>query len=354
MHPCLEKDMNSTQSQWCKEVSTQLRIASVDVEIVLFDGFSLPGVAAVIEIFQRANASARAPSDGAPLYNVSLLSASGGSVVSSSSVHVCTENTAAQRASSPTILLFIAGGAGAERAACDERLSAWVRQRHAVSTIVCPISEGQLILDAAGLSARYDEPHADAPNVHRIHRHDQSHSAHAVRAALRTPRDNPRDGMLERLARALAPDADDADDTEADFSAGAELPHPVSDKIMASARWLQANAERPISIELAAEVAAMSERNFLRRFKAEIGVTPSDYLQRARLELSCRMLIESQLPVDKIARRCGIGSGGQLAKLFKKHLSTTPTEYRSRNASGRRVLVRSSDSRYRAPLHSCA
>ncbi|WP_250452161.1 helix-turn-helix domain-containing protein [Caballeronia sp. ATUFL_M2_KS44] len=342
--------MNSTQSQWCKEESTSLRSASVDVEIVLFDGFSLPGVAAVIEVFHRANAAARTPSGGAPLYNVSLLSASGGSVVSSSAVHVCTENAAAQRASSPTILLFIAGGAGAERAACDERLSAWVRQRHAVSTIVCPISEGQLILDAVGLAARYDEPHADAPNVHHIHRHDQAHSAHAVRAALRTPKENPRDGMLERLARALAPDTDDAD---ADISFDAALPHPVSDKIMASARWLQANAERPISIELAAEVAAMSERNFLRRFKAEIGVTPSDYLQRARLELSCRMLIESQLPVDKIARRCGIGSGGQLAKLFKKHLSTTPTEYRSRNAGGHRVFVRPADSRYRGALHSC-
>lgn len=344
--------MNSTQSQWCKEVSAQLGSASVDVEIVLFDGFSLPGVAAVIEIFQRANAGARTQAGGAPLYNVSLLSASGGSVVSSSSVHVCTENTAVPRASSPTILLFIAGGAGAERAACDERLSAWVRQRHAISTIVCPISEGQLILDAAGLAARYDEPHADAPNVHRIHRHGQAHSAHAVRAALRTPKENPRDGMLERLARALAPDTDDAE-AEADFSVGAEWPHPVSDKIMASARWLEANAERPISIELAAEVAAMSERNFLRRFKAEIGVTPSDYLQRARLELSCRMLVESQLPVDKIARRCGIGSGGQLAKLFKKHLSTTPTEYRSRNTSGHRVFVRPGDSRYRGSLHSC-
>ncbi|MFM0136047.1 helix-turn-helix domain-containing protein [Caballeronia grimmiae] len=343
--------MNSTQGQWCKEVSTQLRGGSVDVEIVLFDGFSLPGVAAVIEIFQRANACTRAPSDGAPLYNVLLLSASGGSVVSSSSVHVCTEKTAVQRALSPTILLFIAGGAGAERAACDERLSAWVRQRHTISTIVCPICEGQLILDAVGLAGRYDDPHFDAANVHQLHRHDQAHTAHTIQAALWAPKENRRDEMLERLARALTPDMRDA---EADFPFSAELAQPVSAKIMASARWLQENAERPISIEMAAEVAAMSERNFLRRFKAEIGVTPSDYLQRARLELSCRMLLESQLPVDKIARRCGIGSGGQLARLFKKHLSTTPTEYRSRNTDAYRVFGRPGDFRYRESLHSCA
>jgi Transcriptional regulator containing an amidase domain and an AraC-type DNA-binding HTH domain len=75
----------------------------------------------------------------------------------------------------------------------------------------------------------------------------------------------------------------------------------------------------------------MSERNFLRRFKSEIGMTPSDYLLRARLNMSCRMLVESRLPVDKIARRCGIGSGGQLSKLFRKYLETTPTDYRTRN-----------------------
>ena len=60
-------------------------------------------------------------------------------------------------------------------------------------------------------------------------------------------------------------------------------------------------------------------------------MTPSDYLLRARLNMSCRMLVESRLPVDKIARRCGIGSGGQLSKLFRKYLATTPTDYRMRN-----------------------
>ena len=105
----------------------------------------------------------------------------------------------------------------------------------------------------------------------------------------------------------------------------------VSEQITASARWLEANVERPVSIDDAAQVAAMSERNFLRRFKSEIGMTPSDYLQRARLNMSCKMLVESSLPVDKVARRCGVNSGAQLARLFRKYLSTTPTEYRARN-----------------------
>lgn len=103
----------------------------------------------------------------------------------------------------------------------------------------------------------------------------------------------------------------------------------MSEKIQASARWFEANCDRPIAIDEAAQVAPMSERNFLRRFKIEMGVTPSEYLLYVRLDMCCRLLAETGLPVDKIARRCGLGGGGWLAKLFRKHLATTPTEYRA-------------------------
>jgi transcriptional regulator GlxA family with amidase domain len=47
-----------------------------------------------------------------------------------------------------------------------------------------------------------------------------------------------------------------------------------------------------------------------------------------RLEKASAMLAETDLPVDKIARRSGLGSGGRLTKLFRQHLSMSPTEYR--------------------------
>ncbi len=108
----------------------------------------------------------------------------------------------------------------------------------------------------------------------------------------------------------------------------------VRDKVRASARWLKSNCERPISVADAAQVAAMSERNYLRRFKDEIGITPSEYLLRARLDMVCRLLIETDLPVDKIARRNGIANGDRLAKIFRKRLRVSPTEYRLRNRQG--------------------
>jgi len=105
----------------------------------------------------------------------------------------------------------------------------------------------------------------------------------------------------------------------------------VGEKIRAAARWMEANCDRPVSVADAAHVAAMSERNFLRRFKHEMHVTPSDYLLQVRLRIACNFLTETELPVDKIARRSGTGNGDRLAKIFRKRMALSPTEYRARS-----------------------
>jgi transcriptional regulator GlxA family with amidase domain len=100
------------------------------------------------------------------------------------------------------------------------------------------------------------------------------------------------------------------------------------DKVRAAARWLQENCQQSISIADAAQFAAMSERNFLRRFKMEMGITPSSFLLHERLAVTCSLLTESELPVDKIARRTGMGNGDRLAKVFRKRMRISPTEFR--------------------------
>jgi hypothetical protein len=82
----------------------------------------------------------------------------------------------------------------------------------------------------------------------------------------------------------------------------------------------------------------MSERNFLRHFSAEIGLSPSDYLLKVRLDMSCRLLVETDLPVDKIARRCGISNGGQLSKLFRTYLADADHVPRQRATTVRSLL----------------
>ncbi|ABE36965.1 helix-turn-helix domain protein [Paraburkholderia xenovorans LB400] len=314
---------NSRQSAVPAQTTTLTR-----VDIALFNGFALPSVAAIVEIFQKANSLVAARRSGHARYDVSLLSAAGGRIASSSSVFVWTGDVQSHRGTNDTHLLFIAGGAGAKQACRDERLSNWLRQRHPFNQIVHPIAEGQLLLQAAGLPSRYCPLLYGGNEAQRMHPSWLlTEAPSAVATALRIVEEDLGCDLAQQVAESIAPQPK----TPFSYAVSRGGAPQVSEKVLASARWLEANVDRAISIDDAAQVASMSERNFLRRFKSEIGMTPSDYLLRARLHMSCRMLVESNLPVDKIARRCGIGSGGQLSKLFRKYLATTPTDYRMRN-----------------------
>lgn len=298
--------------------------AATRVDIVLSNGFALHDVAAITEIFHKASALTTVHPSGGARYDVSLVSSAGGRIAASSSVFVWTESIDSRRRVEGKQIMFVAGGAAAHPACRDKRLIDWLRRQHPLCETVHPIANGKLLLDAAGLPSGFRGAN-DTPDMHAAR--SPGGEPDAIRVALRVVEDDLGGELARQVSGSLAMPAPAPSDA---FVAASNAPR-VSEQITASARWLEANVDRPVSIDAAAQVAAMSERNFLRRFKSEIGMTPSDYLQRARLNMSCRMLVESSLPVDKVARRCGINSGAQLARLFRKYLSTTPTEYRMRN-----------------------
>ncbi|CAN0625306.1 protein of unknown function [Burkholderia multivorans] len=103
---------------------------------------------------------------------------------------------------------------------------------------------------------------------------------------------------------------------------------PISERMRHVADWLSSNLDKPVTVQQAATLAAMSERNLLRHFTREIGTAPRAYLMRVRLERACAMLVATALPADSVARRCGLGNGERLARLFRQHFGETPTEFR--------------------------
>jgi transcriptional regulator GlxA family with amidase domain len=140
------------------------------VDIALFNGFTLPKIAALMEIFQKANALIASRRSGRAHYDVSLLSAGGGRIASPSSVFVWTDSVESHRGTNDRHLLFIAGGAGVQQACRDERLGNWLRRRHPFSEIVHPIAEGRLLLKAAGLPSRYYALLYGSNEAHELYR----------------------------------------------------------------------------------------------------------------------------------------------------------------------------------------
>ena len=77
-------------------------------------------------------------------------------------------------------------------------------------------------------------------------------------------------------------------------------------------------------------LAAMSERTFMRRFRAATGLSPADWVTRARVDAARELLENTALPIDHIAERCGLGTPTTLRHHFRKKVGVSPAQYRKR------------------------
>ncbi len=290
---------------------------SRDIGVVVFDGFSLLAAGVVTEVFEMANDLHAPRSHDLPLYDVRFYSSQGGSVAWSSAISVWTHACDAGSARAFDAL-FVAGGDGARRAARDARVIEWLRIVVPQTGIVRTIGEGRMLLDAARVKRSAGIAIEAVPGV--------DDRGAAARAALSLVERDLGGDAASNIAMRLALTGDaDQNGHLPDMSEAT-----AAERTRASARWLQQNCERAISISDAVRVAGMSERNFLRCFKQEIGKTPSEFLRELRLMRTMQLLGETDLPIDTIARRCGWVNGDRLAKIFRKRLNATPSEYRMR------------------------
>lgn len=92
--------------------------------------------------------------------------------------------------------------------------------------------------------------------------------------------------------------------------------------------WALQHLDRPLSIDDLARRASMSRRSFTRRFREETGQSPTQWLTRQRVEHARRLLESSELTVDQIAQRAGLGTGVSLRQHLRAVLGVSPSAYR--------------------------
>jgi transcriptional regulator GlxA family with amidase domain len=109
-------------------------------------------------------------------------------------------------------------------------------------------------------------------------------------------------------------------------------PH-ADDRIRNVEALLQANYRQSHSTGDLAERAGMSERTFIRRFKAATGRLPGAYMQAVRIETAKAMLEREIMPIQTISTAVGYDDNAFFRALFKRATGMTPAEYRSRFAA---------------------
>jgi transcriptional regulator GlxA family with amidase domain len=94
--------------------------------------------------------------------------------------------------------------------------------------------------------------------------------------------------------------------------------------------WILGNLDEDLSVEALAAHVSMSSRNFARIFKRELGITPGDYVEAARVEAARRILEETDTPLKTVAALCGFSDQSGLRRAFMRRINVTPAEYRHR------------------------
>lgn len=297
--------------------------AARHIGLLLFEQCCIYNAGVISEAFRLAN-ELQAGSSAGPAYHLSLISRSGGNISTSSSISIWTHHLH-EYSVGDFDALFVACSKSEAMADHDPHLLAWLFGSERA------ISDGN---DHTQRSAS-EGTKGRAPTVPIYWFKDIPMAAWSgceapVHLALAKIEADFGPNVARRVVSELQPQPLE----HSNAPAGDMSVTTTTDKIHASAGWIKENFSKSISISDAAEVAAMSNRNYLRRFKAEFGVTPQQYLMNVRFELICRLLIESDLPVDKIARRCGMGNGDRLGRLFRRRYGMSPTAYRADGGAG--------------------
>jgi AraC-like DNA-binding protein len=103
-------------------------------------------------------------------------------------------------------------------------------------------------------------------------------------------------------------------------------------------RAIERHPDGPLTLSAMARAVEMSPYHFLRTFEQVTGVTPHQYVLRARLREAAARLAAEPLTVLDIALDCGFGDVSNFNRAFRAEFGLAPRAFRSSGRDGSRRL----------------
>ena len=121
----------------------------------------------------------------------------------------------------------------------------------------------------------------------------------------------------------------------ADPPAAPRSPTPRDERRVAAAlRRIETQKGMRLSLDELAAEAALSPSHFLRLFEQVVGVTPGQYMLRARLHHAAVRLRRCDEAIAAVALDCGFDDLSTFNRQFRRATGSTPGAYRARRQSG--------------------
>lgn len=278
-------------------------------------------------------------------YSIELVAAQAGPVTTSSGICLVAERSYREVSRADTLL--IAGGIGCHPVMEDGDILRWIRRMAPKVSRLASVCTGALVLARAGL----------LDNKSATTHWDYIEELTAINDSIRVQQDAiyVRDGntytsagVTAGMDMALAMVESDWGQPAAlavaqelvmflkrpggqsQFSSHLAAQFSEDDKLRELQLWVLDHLDQDLSVPKLATRTAMSERNFARRFSAGVGMTPAQYVSRARLEAARRKLEENNLQISQVARHCGFGTEETMRRTFIAELGVSPSDYRER------------------------
>lgn len=309
------------------------------VALALYPGFQVLNLA-VSTVLEFANRSL-----GEPLYQVHLLSEHGGPVLSSGGFFVSTEPFGKRRFDTvlvvgdndvlptpPALVKFL------------QRAARTSRRIGATCTGAFNLAEAG-VLDgrratthwsaADALAARYPKVTVDADAIHV--RDGKVRTAAGVTAGMDlalalVEEDLGRDIALKVASQLVMffkrPGG------QGQFSRRAAPAAANRSALQELQRWVAAHPAAAHDVPSLAARIGVSARHLSRLFQEEVGVTPANWVEAARVTAARQLLEEGNIAPKQAAAECGFSSVDTLRRAFLRVVGVTPAEYRKRFVSG--------------------
>ncbi|MEV5968567.1 helix-turn-helix domain-containing protein [Streptomyces sp. NPDC051921] len=113
------------------------------------------------------------------------------------------------------------------------------------------------------------------------------------------------------------------------FVAAPLPPAEAPDTLGPALQWAVEHLHEPLSVDELARRAHMSPRTFHRRVRETHGTTPLQWLLGERVARARTLLESTDLPVEQVGERSGLGTAANLRRHFTRAVGVSPTAYRA-------------------------
>ena len=102
-------------------------------------------------------------------------------------------------------------------------------------------------------------------------------------------------------------------------------------------KHIRNNISKPHHFETLAHEHGLSLSTFRRYWLQYVQTPPAQYLTNLRIQAACRMLVETDLPINEIARKTGFEDAFYFSRCFRRVQQMPPRTYRSLHNSGHAI-----------------